>query len=393
MMRTIGIGVIGMGWMGTQHSRCYRQVAERFPDSRLQPRLLICADEVESRARAAKEQLGFERYTTEWRRIIADPEVEVVNIAAPNYLHLEIATAAAAAGKHILCEKPVGRDPDETAAIERAARQAGVLTFVGYNYRWAPLVQYVRKLVTDGLLGRLTHYRGRFFAGYACNPRGVLSWRFRQEMAGLGTLGDLMSHVIDMAHMIAGPIGRVVSNAETFIARRPLAAPGEGTHFSIGSDGPMGEVSNEDYVGAMARFVNGAQGVFEVCRVITGPSCEMAFEVHGTEGAAAWDFSRINELQLMLPDSAGARQGYTRTLSGPAHPFHARFNPGPGIGLSYEDLKTIEAHQFLASVAACKQGEPGFAEALAVADVQSAMRRSWQSETWEDVHRGANALA
>ncbi|MCZ6680533.1 MAG: Gfo/Idh/MocA family oxidoreductase [Candidatus Poribacteria bacterium] len=385
MKRTIGIGVIGMGWMGTVHSRAYRQVSDRFQESGIQPNLVICGDEVEARGREAQERFGFARCTTDWQRVIADPDVEVVNIAAPNSMHLEIAQAAAEAGKHIFCEKPVGRNPQETAEIARVARRANVLTFVGYNYRWAPVVQYARQLILEGKLGRLTHYRGRFFAGYASNPHGVLSWRFQREFAGLGTLGDLMSHVVDMAHMIAGPIKRVVGNCETFIPQRPLATPGTGTHFSVSAGGPMGEVTNEDYVGVLVNFQNGVHGTLEACRVIQGPQCQMAFEVHGTEGAISWDFERMNEIQLYFASDDGARGGYTRTLSGPTHPSHADFNPGPGLGLGYNDLKVIEAHQFLQSVANGKQGEPGFGEALAVADVLAAIEKSWETQRWEPI--------
>ncbi len=385
MTRTIGVGVIGMGWMGAVHSRTYQQIPNRFQDGGIQPRLVICADDVEARAHEAQELLGFERYTTDWKQVIADPEVEVVNITAPNNMHLEIVRAAAGAGKHIFCEKPVGRNPQETADIEYAARQAGVLTFVGYNYRWAPLVQYARQLIQEGRLSKLTHYRGRFFAGYASNPHSVLSWRFQREVAGLGSLGDLMSHVIDMAQMIAGPIKRVVGNRETFVPQRPLATPGEGTHFSIRTDGPMGDVTNEDYVGALVQFANGAHGALEVCRVINGPQCQLAWEVHGTGGALNWDFERMNELNLFLSHEDSARDGYTRIMSGPEHPFHAQFNPGPGVGLGYEDLKLIEAYQFLKSIRDGKQREPGFREALAVADVLAAIQRSWETGGWENV--------
>lgn len=138
MTRALGVGVIGMGWMGAVHSRCYLQAAERFPEDDVKPKLVVCADDVEARAAKAKERFGFERQTTYWQDVIADRDVQVVSIATPNHLHLEIAKAAAAAGKHIFCEKPVGRTPRETAEIERVARQSGVLTFVGYNYRWAP---------------------------------------------------------------------------------------------------------------------------------------------------------------------------------------------------------------------------------------------------------------
>ncbi len=386
MAQTTGIGVIGMGWMGGVHSHSYKQVGVRFPDSEVQPHLVICADDVEARAREARERFGFARSTTDWKEVIADPEVEVVNIAAPNSMHLEMVRAAAAAGKHIFCEKPVGRNPQETSEIERLARRAGVLSFVGFNYRWAPVVQYTRQLIQEGKLGKLTHYRGRFLAGYASNPHGVLSWRFERQAAGLGALGDLMSHVADMAHMIAGPIKRLVGNQETFVAERPLATPGQGTHFSVSTDGPRGPVTNEDYVSALVQFANGAHGTLEVCRIIQGAQCEMAFEVHGTEAAVRWNFERMNELQLYTANEEDpTREGYTRTMSGPGMPFHGHFNPGPAIGLGYDDLKVIEAHQFLQSIAEGKQGEPGFGEALAVAQVQAAIQRSWESQAWEDV--------
>ena len=240
-------------------------------------------------------------------------------------------------------------------------------------------------MIEKGDLGALTHYHGRFFAGYASNPGAVLSWRFQREYAGLGTLGDLMSHAVDMAHLIAGPIARVVGDRETFIRKRPLSTPGVGTHFSTSTGGPMGDVTNEDYVGVLVRFQNGVHGTLEACRVIQGPKCQMAFEVHGTEGAIGWDFERMNEINLYRPNEDSSRGGYTRIISGPDHPFHSHFNPGPGIGLGYEDLKIIEAYQFLQSVASGKQGEPGFSEALAVAEVLAAIERSWEKERWEEI--------
>jgi predicted dehydrogenase len=300
-------------------------------------------------------------------------------------MHLEIVRAATAAGKHIFCEKPVARDLSETAAIERVAREAGVLTWVGYNYRWAPLVQYARRLVRYGTLGTLTHYRGRLLVDYGSNPDGVLSWRFQRELAGHGTLGDLMSHVADMALMLAGPVARVVANRKTFIGSRPVAAPGEGTQFSVNRDAPRAEVTNEDYVGVQVQFAEGAQGTLEACRVAKGPRCEMAFELNGTKGALKWNFERMNELQLFLPDGSDEHDGPVLVQSGPRHPFHASFYPGPAISMSYEDLKLIEAFQFLRCVADGRQGEPGFAEALDVAEVQDAVQRSWASERWESV--------
>ena len=249
-------------------------------------------------------------------------------------------------------------------------------------------MQYARKLVAEGKLGKLTHYHGRFLNGYAGDPLGFLSWRFEQAQ-GLGTLGDLMSHAIDMAHMMAGPIESLTADQEIFIKRRPIQQPGSGTHYDKGrSDGPMGDVTNEDYVSALVHFQNGARGLLESCRVINGAKCDMSFELHGTKGAVKWNFERMNELQLQFRrDDDLAQEGYTTILSGPAHPYHRHFNPGPGISLGYDDLKVIEAYEFLSSVASGKQGEPGFREAAAVARVQQAIIRSWESKRWETVEK------
>ena len=382
MAQTIGIGVIGMGWMGTVHSRSYLQAADRFHDAGILPKLIVCADEVEARAREARERFGFERYTTRGQDVMDDSRVQVVNIATPNHLHLELVRAAATARKHIFCEKPVGKNPGETAEIVRLAREAGVFTFVGFNYRWSPMVQYARQLICKGKLGDVTHFRGRFLAGYASNPQTVLSWRFQQELSGSGVSGDLLSHVVDMSLFLAGPIKRIVGNRRTFIHHRPTLPE---AHSTSATRGPLENVTNEDYVGALVQFANGSQGSLEVCRVIQGHKCDWSFEVEGTKGALSWNFERMNELNVFCPEENGTHDGYTRIVSGPNYPFHARFNPAAGTGLGYDDLKTIEAHQFLKPIAEERQGEPGFAEALRVAEVQTAIERSWETATWQEV--------
>ena len=383
-MTHVGVGIIGAGWMGTAHSRAYIQAADRFPQSDIRARLIVCADEVEGRAKEAQQRFGFERSSTNWKDVIDDPGVQVVNIATPNFMHLAIVTAAAAAGKHVFCEKPVGKTPAETAEIERLASKAGVLTFVGFNYRWAPMVQYAKQLISEGKIGRLTHFRARFLAGYASNPDTPLSWRFQHELSGSGVSGDLLSHVVDMGLFLAGPIKRVVAHRETFIPRRP-------TGFAVDAQGnssnraALHEVTNEDYVGALVQFNNGARGTFETCRVIQGHKCDWSFEVEGTQGALSWSFERLNELQVYCPDLNLAHDGYSRLVSGPSYPYHAHFNPATGTGLGYDDLKTIEVHNFLMSIAENRQREPGFAQALRVAEVLAAIEQSWNSERWQEV--------
>ncbi len=384
--RTLGIGVVGMGWMGQVHSRSYRLVAQRFPETAALPRLVICADTVPGRAEQARRTLGFAQCTTDWREVIAHPEVDIVNIATPNDRHLEIVAAAARAGKHIACEKPVGRTPRETAEIEALARRAGVLSFVGFNYRWAPLVQHAKALVEQGRLGRLTQFRGRFLSMYGSNPLGLLSWRFEREISGHGALGDIMAHVVDMALLLVGPVERLVSNRHTFIPERPRPVPGKGTHYAVGQPGdPSGPVTNEDYVGALFEHANGVRASVEASRTVVGPKNQFAFELHGTAGALSWDFERMNELQLYLPTDDGLRDGYLRLVGGEQYPDHGRFNPGEGSGLGYEDLKVIEAHRFVQAVALGEPAVPGLTEALAVAEVHAAMVRSWESGRWERV--------
>jgi predicted dehydrogenase len=190
-----------------------------------------------------------------------------------------------------------------------------------------------------------------------------------------------------MAHMLAGPIEKLVSNRETFIRQRPVPKPGVGTHYDVATgDEAQGEVTNEDYVSALVRFASGAQGTLESCRVINGAKCDMSFEIHGTRGALRWSMEHMNELHFQRRNDANpAEDGYTEILSGPAHPWHNRFNPAWGCGLGYDDLKVIEAYNFLLGVATGQPTEPDFGAACNVARVQQAIMRSWQSERWEPV--------
>lgn len=382
MPRAVGIGLVGMGWMGRVHATAYRRLADHYPDLAAAPRLVIAADASEERARAAA-RAGFPRSTTDWHEVVAHPEVEAVSITTPNHLHREVALAAADAGKHFWIEKPVGRFPAETADVEAAARRAGVRTIVGFNYRQAPAVHHARHLVESGALGEPNHFRTQWVAGYAASPYGALTWRFRREEAGLGILGDLGSHAADLAQFLLGPIESVAARTETIVTERPLPT-GAGTHFAIVEGGEVAPVENEDAVWSLVRFASGLTGTLEASRVAVGPQARYSFEVHGTEGAIAWDFERMNELQVYLPVVNGDA-GYSRVLMGPQHTPFGRFQPGPGLPMGYDDLKVIEASEFLASIADGSQREPGVREALAAARVIAAMERSSSSGLWEPV--------
>ena len=253
------------------------------------------------------------------------------------------------------CEKPVGRSAAETARAALAVRNAGVLSAAGYNYRHFPMARYCKQLLEEGKFGKVEQFNARFLSMYGGDPLSRLSWRFQNEFSGSGAVGDILSHAADMGHFLAGPIRRVSAMRKTFIAERPLAKPG-GDHFALGDkNDPKGAVENEDYVAAMAEFEGGARGVLEASRVARGPKCAMNFEVYGERGSAKWDFERMNELQLYLPDGDPSREGYARLLGGVAHPGHAQINPGDGIGVGYEDSKTLEAFYFMQDIAAGRQ--------------------------------------
>jgi predicted dehydrogenase len=383
MPRTVGIGLVGVGWMGRVHSVSYRRARDHYPDCAGVARLVIAADEREERAAHAVADLGFHESSPDWRNVIEHPDVDAVSITAPNHLHREVACAAAEAGKHVWIEKPAGRIPQDTSDIADAVQRAAVSSVVGFNYRHAPAVRHARKLIESSALGVIDHFRSQWVAAYAASPSGALSWRFRRDEAGLGILGDLGSHAVDLAQFLLGPIVTVTARTETVVAERPLPTSA-GTHFAVVEGGELAPVENEDVVWSIVHFERGVTGTIEASRVAMGPQARYAFEVHGSLGAVAWDFERMNELFVFLPAESG-NAGYARVVMGPQHEPFGRFQPGPGLPMGFDDLKVIEAALFLQSVADGEQREPGIREALAAAKVIAAMDRSAVSGAWEPV--------
>jgi predicted dehydrogenase len=371
--------------MGQAHSRSMLRIPTHFPDRTFDPGLVVCCDPLEPRIDEGVASFGFREGTVDWRRVIEHPDVEVVVITAPNSLHLEIIEAAASARKHVLCEKPVGGTPDQTVRAELAARQAGIVTGVGYNYRWAPLVLEAKRLIDDGALGTITNYRGRFFSIYGADPLGMLTWRYLVDEGGYGVSTDILSHSVDLAMFLLGPITSLTGTTATFITERPIPVGGRG-HYELGTpDDPKGNVTNEDYVGMLARFAGGAIGTFEASRTVVGPESQMAFEVYGTDGALSWNLERMNELQLYLR-ADGRHAGYRTVFGGDRFPYHGRFVPGQANGIGFEDLIVIEDYEFCRAVTEGRPHHPGLDDAVAYVSVQAALLRSWESERWEAVH-------
>ncbi|WP_414171274.1 Gfo/Idh/MocA family protein [Clavibacter tessellarius] len=372
---------MSVGWMGRLHTRAYRAVREHYPELPVDVRLVAAADPDDGVRAHARDVLGYARTSPAYRDVIEDPEVDVVSICAPNALHREVALAAAEAGKPFWIEKPMGRSAAESRDIARAAADAGLVTAVGFNYRHAPAVARARE----------TRPRRRDRAGderARAAPRGLLRGSARRAHLALparpgriGVLGDLLSHGADLAQLVAGRISSVTGLTETVIRERPLPTSAAAGHFSTGSaDQPRGRVENEDIAAVMGRFASGAVVTLEASRVAVGPRAEYALEVHGTTGSLRWDFARLNELQL-----ADDPSGYRTVMAGPGFGDFARFQPGAGTGMGFDDLKTIEAQLFLRSVLEGRQLAPSAADAWAAAEIVDAVERSDASGSWEAV--------
>ncbi|MBN0042985.1 Gfo/Idh/MocA family oxidoreductase [Streptomyces actuosus] len=380
MMRTLGVAVVGFGWMGRVHTRAYARVAHHYPELAVRPRLVAVADEVPGRAERAVELFGFATATRDWREVAADPRVEAVSITAPNFLHRGIGTAMAEAGKHIWIEKPVGLTAEDARAVAAAAAAAGVQGAVGFNYRNAPAVEAARDLIASGGIGRVAHARVRLFSDYAADPEAALTWRYERERGGSGVLGDLASHGADLARFLLGDIAALTADTAIFLPERARPT-GDTAGHARAAGGAPGRVENEDYVGCLLRFASGARGVLEACRVSVGEQNAYGFEVHGTRGAVFWDFRRMNELGVSR--GTGYRDQPVGTVYvGPGDGEYGAFQPGAANAMGYDDLKVIEAHRFLRSV---DEGTPygtTLDDAVHSAAAVEAMARSAVDGTW-----------
>ena len=380
----LGAGVIAFGWMGRLHARGYRSVAERYPELEVGARLVSVADPVEAN-RAEALTLGFERAVADYRDLLADPEVEVVSICAPNFLHHEIALAAIAAGKPFWIEKPMGVNAAQSREIAQAAAAAGLATAAGFNYRHQPAVAHARELVRSGRLGRITNARVWLIADYASSPEGPFTWRYTREQAGAGVVGDLLSHGIDLAQFVLGDrIAEVSAMTDTFITTRPVPLGVGVGHSAVAVSDERREVQNEDYVAALARTDTGALVTLESSRVAVGPRAEYVIEVYGTQGSVRWNFEHPQHLQVLIAED-GSHRGYTSVMSDAGHGEYGRFQPGPGMHLSFDDSKVVEARLFLESVVTGRQLAPSAGDAWAAAEADEAIVASASDRSWHPV--------
>lgn len=382
MVDTLGVAVVGFGWMGRVHTQAYARVRHHYPQLSLVPELVAVAEEVPGRAEEAAAQFGFASTTRDWREVAADPRVQAVSVTAPNFLHREIGVAMAEAGKHLWIEKPVGLTVEDARAVADAAAASGVRSAVGFNYRNAPAVEAARELIASGELGTITHVRIRLFSDYAAHPQGALTWRYERERGGSGVLGDLASHGVDLARFLLGDIASLTADTAVFLPER--ARPTGATAGHTLATGELGPVENEDYVNCLLRFASGARGVLEACRVSVGEQNNYGFEVHGTQGAVFWDFRRMGELRV------GRGTGYqdqavSTVYVGPGDGEFGAFQPGAANAMGYDDLKVVEAYRFLRSIAEGTTYGATLTDAVHSAAVLDAMARSAQSGSWVEL--------
>ena len=368
--REIGVGLVGYKFMGRAHSNAYRQLP-RFFDVEPVPRMVAITGRDKAGVREAASTLGWESYETDYRHLIDREDVELVDIVTPGDTHHEIVLAALEAGKHVICEKPLANTLNEAAEMLAAARSAGTVNTVCFNYRRAPAVQLAKKLVEDGRLGQIRHWRATYLQDFIMDPEFPLIWRLQRDSAGSGALGDIGAHIIDLAHLLVGPISEVVGMTETFVKERPLEE-GTGT----------GEVTVDDAAAFLARFWNGALGTFEATRFAAGRRNQNTFEINGSEGSVAFDLERMNELEVFFTDDDSDVQGFrTVNVTEPEHPYAGAWWP-PGHILGYEHTFVHTMKDLMEGIAAGESPAPTFEDGYRCQAVLDAVEKSAQNGGW-----------
>ncbi|MFF7969483.1 Gfo/Idh/MocA family protein [Streptomyces sp. NPDC007903] len=361
------IGMVGYAFMGAAHSQGWRTAGRVFDLPREPVLSVLCGRDADA-VRAAAERHGWAATETDWRALIARDDVDLVDICTPGDSHAEIALAALAAGKHVLCEKPLANTVEEAEAMAEAAETAfarGQLAMVGFNYRRVPAIALARRMITEGRLGTLRHVRVSYLQDWLVDPEFPLTWRLRKEAAGSGALGDLGAHVIDVAQYLAGEkLAGVSALTETFVRRRPL------------SEGGSGPVTVDDAAVFTGRFASGALASFEATRYATGRKNALRIELNGERGSLAFDLERLNELSFHDGTEPGAHAGFRRILvTEPDHPYLDAWWP-PGHGLGYEHTFVHQARDLVHAIAEGRRPVPSFADGLEVQRVLAAVEES-----------------
>ena len=374
-MKPIGVGVIGTGFMGKAHSIAYSASASVFGTG-LRPNLEIVCDLSPERASQRATDLGFSRYSADWHDVVNDDAVELISICTPNDTHAEIAIAALNAGKHVWCEKPMSTNLADSAAMAAAAKVSSGKTIVGYNYTKNPAVTHARRLIESGVIGEVAGFFCRYDVDNEADGNRPWSWRMSRDQSGTGANGDVLCHVISVAHYLTGStISKVVGDYAIIHKERTDPDNAKATKT----------VDNDDMVSALVHFENGVHGHIGASRVTWGRKCGLHWEVQGTKGTITFDQERLNELQLFTKQDDPATDGFLTILTGPQHPPYSAFLPNGGHSLGYMDVKICELHDLLTSIETGDKIWPDFDSALIIEKAMDAVDRSAMSGAWESV--------
>lgn len=370
MKKKLRLGLIGSGFMGKTHVFGFA-AAQRVFELPFDVELACIADINMQQAEAARSALGFSKATDDWRSMVDDPSIDIIDITAPNALHKEMALAAIARGKHVYCEKPLAPLASDAREMTEAAEAAGIKTQVGFNYLCNPMISLAKQMIAAGELGEIRGYRGLHAEDYMADANGPFT--FRHDPAGGGALADIGSHALATAEFLLGPITKVMGDCVTMIASRP--------------DGKGGfkDVTTDDVARAFLRFANGATGSIEGNWIATGRKMQHDFEVYGTKGALAFSQERFNELHFFSSEDARGRQGFRRIEAGPDHTPYGRFCVAAGHQLGFNDLKAIEVAGYLEAIAGLRPEPFNFRAGLRVQTVIEAVQRSSRAQAWLDV--------
>jgi predicted dehydrogenase len=385
-MTNLGIGLIGYAFMGAAHSQAWRS-APRFFDLPLNPELNVLGGRNAEAVGAAATKLGWKETETDWRKLIARDDVQLVDVCTPGDSHAEIAIAALEAGKHVLCEKPLANTVEEAEAMTAAAAAAatrGIRSMVGFTYRRVPAIALARQLVAEGKLGTIRHVRAQYLQDWIADPEAPLSWRLDKTKAGSGALGDIGAHIIDLTQYITGDtIGEVSARLETFVKERPVAAEHSGLAGTAGTE--RGPVTVDDAAVFLATFRSGALGVFEATRFATGRKNAIRIEINGSLGSLAFDFEDMNLLHFYDATEDSRTAGFRRILATePVHPYVAAWWP-PGHLLGYEHGFTHQVVDLVTAIAEGADPEPSFADGLRIQRVLAAVEASSTSKQWQEI--------
>ncbi len=382
-MSDIGVGLVGYKFMGRAHSNAYRQVARFFDVDPVPVMQAICGRDPDATA-AAAAQLGWNSVETDYHDLIKRDDIGLVDVSTPGYTHRDVVMAALDAGKHVLCEKPLANSLEEAEEMLLAARKAGTINMVNFNYRRVPAVQFAKRLIDEGRLGEIRHWRAVYLQDWLVDETVPLAWRLKKELAGSGALGDIGAHILDLSQFLVAPVTSVTGTLDTFVKQRPVEARnsgGSGLSWEAGEE--MGDVTVDDSTTFLARFENGATGTFEATRMAAGRRNYNSFEINGSLGSIAFNLERLNELEVYFREDEAGLQGFrTVNVTEGVHPYTGAWWPAGHI-IGWEHTHVHVVKDLLEGIRTGVNPAPSFEDGFRNQAVLDAVSRSAASGQWE----------